>query len=176
MAYNREMNAMESNLIYGFSIFMTTEHPSDPKEMRHLEQNDTLCVLTDEIRTAFENYNDITADEAALLSYLQASLQAGLLMSSTFPLARSSKCFFDPLRFRPARWLLQDHALYHILFTGDEFSRYQPFSQGPRACMGKEIALVAEQKIDIDRDLRVYGMYVKPEVRVRFIPYNREVP
>ncbi|KAI1128337.1 cytochrome P450 [Nemania abortiva] len=226
------------------------EPPSDPKEMRHLEQvagqllvagyeppsvwlygtiyhlleeKEALRTLIDEIRGSFKAYEDITSDTVTPLPYLTACLKEGLRIlpntasshgmpcvspgttvdgnyiprgvvcqSSTFALARSSEYFFDPRHFRPARWLPQDHALYDSRFAGDEIKGYQPFSQGPRACMGKEIAwwqarlflakllwkfdleLVPGQKINIDKNLRVYGLYIKPEVRVRFIRLNRE--
>ncbi|KAI1261146.1 cytochrome P450 [Xylariaceae sp. FL1019] len=222
------------------------EPPSDPKEMRHLEQvaaqllvagyeppsvwlystiyhlleeADSLRYLVDEIRGSFNSYEEITSDSVLPLSYLTACLKEGLRIlpntasshgmpcispgttvdghyipegvvcqSSTFALARSGKHFIDPLHFRPARWLPLDHPLYDARFARDNLTGYQPFSQGPRACMGKEVAwwearlflakllwsfdpeLVSGQRIDIEKDLRVYGMYIKPEIRVRFIP------
>ncbi|KAI1147270.1 cytochrome P450 [Nemania diffusa] len=197
------------------------EPPSDPKEMRHLEQvagqllvagyeppsKDTRRTLINKIRDSFE---DITSDTVTPLPYLTACLKEDLRIlpntasshgmpcispgttvdgnyvprgvvcqSSTFTLARSSKYFVDPLQFRPARWLPQDHALYDSRFSGDDVKWYRPFSQGPLACMGKDITwwqarLFVAKEINIDKNLRVYGLYIKPEVRVRFIPSNRE--
>ncbi|KAJ8118830.1 hypothetical protein ONZ43_g3915 [Nemania bipapillata] len=246
----RQKGAVEHLDFFEQIIPENREPPSDPKEMRHLEQvaaqllvagyeppsvwlygtlyhllneKDTLRTLTNEIRGSFKAYKDITSDTVIPLPYLTACLKEGLRIlpntasshgmpcispgttvdgnyvprgvvcqSSTFTQARSPKYFFDPLHFRPARWLPHDHALYDSRFAGDDVKGYQPFSQGPRACMGKEIAwwqarlslakilwkfdleLVPGQNIDIEKNLRVYGMYIKPEVRVRFIPLNRE--
>ncbi|KAI1291044.1 cytochrome P450 [Xylaria venustula] len=226
------------------------EPPSDPKEMRRLEQvaaqllvagyeppsiwlcstlyhllkqTSTLRTLIGEIRGSFEACEDSTVETAVSLPYLTACLKEGLRIlpntasshgmpcigpgttvdgsyiprgvvyqTSTFSLARSPKYFFDPLHFRPSRWLSQDYAMYDTQFADEELKGYQSFSQGPRACMGREIAwwqarlflakllwkfdleLVPGQQINIDEDLRVYGMYTKPEVRVRFVPLIQE--
>ncbi|KAI0409204.1 cytochrome P450 [Xylaria palmicola] len=220
------------------------EPPSEPREMRHLEQVaaqllaagfEPPCVwlygtiyyllleagclqtLCHEIRHSFNNYDDIvayniTSDTAASLTYLTACLQEGLRIlpntasahgmpcispgttvdgtfiprgvvcqSSTFALSRSPRNFTDPLRFCPERWLPQDHPLYDLRFTKDTLKSIRPFSQGPRACMGKEVAwsqvrlffakvlwkfdmeLVPGQRIKLDESLRMYLMYIKPD-------------
>ncbi|KAI5922127.1 cytochrome P450 [Camillea tinctor] len=108
--------------------------------------------------------------------------------SSPFALARSPRNFRDPLSFRPERWLPEDHPLYDSQFADDNRKGFHPFSQGPRICAGREIAwwqsrlfiakvlwifnmkMVGGQNIEIDRDLRGWGMYLKPEVRVQFAP------
>lgn len=33
-----------------------------------------------------------------------------------------------------------------------------------------DMELVSGQRIEIEKDLRVYGMYIKPEIQVRFQP------
>ncbi|KAK6829899.1 hypothetical protein PG987_010483 [Apiospora arundinis] len=106
--------------------------------------------------------------------------------SSMFALARSPRNFRDPLQFRPERWLSRGHPLHNARFDGHRRKDFQPFSMGPRMCAGKEIAwwqsrlfmakilwvfdleMVTGQQIDMDRDLRGWGMVVKPEFRVRF--------
>ncbi|RYP69623.1 hypothetical protein DL769_005243 [Monosporascus sp. CRB-8-3] len=108
--------------------------------------------------------------------------------SSPFALARSPRNFCEPMCFRPERWLPEEHPLYDTRFANDDRKGFHPFSQGPRMCAGKEIAwwqsrvfvakvlwtfdleMVSGQQIDMDRDLRGWGMYEKPEVCVRFIP------
>ena len=108
-------------------------------------------------------------------------------------MARSPRNFHDPMRFRPERWLPESHALYDARFADDNRKAFLPFSQGPRMCAGKEIAwwesrlfmakvlwtfdleMVSGSNIDMDRDLKGWGMYKKPEFRVRFVPV-REKP
>ncbi|KAI1446033.1 cytochrome P450 [Annulohypoxylon stygium] len=111
--------------------------------------------------------------------------------SSPFALARSSSNFKDPLDFRPERWLPKEHGLYDGRFHGDNFKGFHPFGQGPRMCAGKEIAwwqsrvfmakilwvfdlqMVPGQQVNVDRDLRGWGIYQKPDVRLRFVPIER---
>nr|A0A2L0P0J8.1 RecName: Full=Cytochrome P450 monooxygenase TwmD; AltName: Full=Wortmanamides biosynthesis cluster protein D [Talaromyces wortmannii]AUY61972.1 TwnD [Talaromyces wortmannii]QBC19712.1 TwmD [Talaromyces wortmannii] len=177
----------------------------------------TLDTLTKEIRSAFKNYDEITSGSAAQLAYLSACLSESLRImpgvltgmpvvspgamvdgtyipkgvvcqSSSLALARSPRNFRHALSFRPERWLQEDHALYDAQFAQDNRKGFQPFSQGPRICAGKEIAwwqsrvflakvlwtfdleMVSGQQIDMARDLRGWGMYDKPEIRVRFRP------
>ena len=103
-------------------------------------------------------------------------------------MARSPHNFHEPLHFKPERWLSEEHPLYDTQFANDNPKALQPFAQGPRICAGKEIAwwqsrvfvakvlwkfdleLVSRQQIDMDRDLRRWGTYDKPEFRVIFVP------
>jgi cytochrome P450 len=63
---------------------------------------------------------------------------------------------------------------------------------GPRICAGKQIAwwqsrvfvakvmwafdleMVAGHEIDLNKEMKGWGMYVKPEIRLRFVPVSRE--
>lgn len=108
--------------------------------------------------------------------------------TSFIALARNPKNFHLPTEFRPERWLDQSHPLYDSTFEGDNRDGLRPFSQGPRMCPGKEIAwwesrifvaktlwafdlaLLEGQNWDMRRDLKAWGMWVKPEVMVKFIP------
>ncbi len=62
-----------------------------------------------------------------------------------------------------------------------------PFIVGPRQCPGREVARImfrlvvakmfwlfdleqTSKQLDFDQDFRVYGMWVKPELRVRLVP------
>ncbi|KAI0203726.1 cytochrome P450 [Astrocystis sublimbata] len=107
---------------------------------------------------------------------------------SGFSVARNPRYFRDPLQYRPERWLPTDHHLYDDKYANDNLEAFIPFSQGPRMCSGKEIAwwqarlvmskvlftidpeLVPGQDVDLERDLTAWAYWVKPELRVRFIP------
>ncbi|KAI0382376.1 cytochrome P450 [Hypomontagnella monticulosa] len=187
-----------------------------------LKEPKALTTSTKEIRGAFESYDDITPGAAAELQYLTAHLKESLRMmpglltgmpvvspgamvdgtfipkgvicqSSIFALGRDPRNFLHPLEFRPERWLPEGHPLHDPQFASDNRKGFQPFSQGPRICSGREIAwwqsrlflakalwmfdleLVPGQQLDVDRDLRGWGMYRKPEVRLRFVLASRKV-
>ncbi|KAH9900496.1 cytochrome P450 [Xylariomycetidae sp. FL2044] len=182
-----------------------------------LKNTHVLKTTALEIRTAFTSYDAITPGEAAGLPYLNACLKESLRLmpsvltgmpvvspgamvdgvfipkgvvcqSSSFAMARSQRNFHRPLEYRPERWLTETHPLYDATFASDNRKGFQPFSQGPRMCAGKEIAwwqsrlfiakllwtfdleLVSGHQVDMDRDLRGWGTYEKPEVLVRFVP------
>ncbi|KAI0410783.1 cytochrome P450 [Xylaria grammica] len=115
-----------------------------------------------------------------------------ICQSSSFSMARSPRYFADPSRFRPERWLPEKHPLYDSQFTDDNRKGFYPFSQGPRVCAGKEIAwwqsrlflakiiwkfnvhMIPGQLLNMDRDLKGWAMYVKPDLRVRFTPVMRK--
>jgi cytochrome P450 len=95
------------------------------------------------------------------------------------------------MSFRPERWLAQDHPRYDSAFAKDDHSAHLPFITGPRQCPGREVARImfrlvvakvlwlfeieqTSRKLDFDRDFRVYGMWTKPELRVRLVPIKRE--
>ncbi|PSR80560.1 benzoate 4-monooxygenase cytochrome P450 [Coniella lustricola] len=108
--------------------------------------------------------------------------------SGHFALARSTQNFHEAQHFRPERWLPQNHLLRQPCYDHDKRDGFHPFSQGPRMCTGREIAwwesrvavaktvwaldlaLVSGHDMDMDRDMRGWGMFVKPEIRVRFVP------
>lgn len=70
-------------------------------------------------------------------------------------------------------------------------SELHPFSTGLRACLGKgvawvegrlivakllwsvDMAMVPGQKIDLEKDLKTYGFWVKPDVRIKFAEGKR---
>lgn len=123
------------------------------------------------------------------LSYQLSQSPQVVCQSSLFALARGPRNFREPLKFRPERWATSEdsHAPFDSQFNDDDLKGFHPFSQGPRMCSGKEIAwwqirvFVAKTlwkfdlygipgaKVDMDRDLRGWGMYEKPDFHVRFV-------
>ncbi|KAI0145606.1 cytochrome P450 [Xylariaceae sp. FL1272] len=127
-----------------------------------LTQNpDKLARLTYEIRTAFQEPNQINATQAQQLPYLQAVLNEGLRLFppasggaprvstgfelhgyyippatdinvSPWTITHDEKYFASPWNFKPERWL--DPASTDV----KEASR--PFLLGPRDCLGRNFA------------------------------------
>ncbi|KAI1089462.1 cytochrome P450 [Rostrohypoxylon terebratum] len=106
---------------------------------------------------------------------------------SAFSVARNEKYFRDHHLYRPERWLPADHSLYNERYSGDQLDAFMPFSQGPRMCSGKEVAwwqarlvlakvlwsldmeMVPGQKIDLEKELKGWGYWVKPKLNVTFV-------
>ncbi|KAI6084063.1 cytochrome P450 [Hypoxylon rubiginosum] len=114
------------------------------------------------------------------------------VQSCIWALARSPTYFHDPLHFRPQRWLPPSHYLYDSAFAADHLKSLYPFSLGPRICLGREMAWVQaklflakvfwafdvvkvpNQDFDLDNTLLHYGFFEKPELKVRFVPIERD--
>ncbi|KAJ3578896.1 hypothetical protein NPX13_g1669 [Xylaria arbuscula] len=106
---------------------------------------------------------------------------------------RNPLYFKNPEEYRPERWLPSDHPLYNPLFANDTLEAFSVFSQGPRACIGKEVAwwqgrlviaktfwsfdirMLPGQHVDMEKDLRGWGYWMKPKLTVRFLPVNRSL-
>ena len=111
---------------------------------------------------------------------------------SGFSVSRSSRHFRDPLQYRPERWLPPDHDLFDEKYANDNLEAFIPFNHGPRMCAGKEAAwwqarlvmakvlwsfdleMVPGQDVNMERDLKCWGYWIKPELRVRFIRAARK--
>ncbi|KAK1456008.1 cytochrome P450 [Colletotrichum cuscutae] len=129
------------------------------------ENPQTLAKLTSEIRNTFENEDDITIQSTAGLSYLNAAIEEALRLGppgpGTFPrvvpdggrmvcgqfvpagysvgvhhlaINRSPIHFSKHDEFHPERWLGDQK------FESDQKLAAQPFSFGPRNCIGKNLA------------------------------------
>ncbi|KAI1115192.1 cytochrome P450 [Nemania sp. NC0429] len=106
---------------------------------------------------------------------------------------RNPRYFKNPEKYRPERWLPSDHALYNPIFANDTLDAFSAFSQGPRVCVGKEVAwwqgrlviakilwsfdirMLPGQHVDMEKDLRSWGYWEKPGLTVRFLPVRRSL-
>lgn len=178
-----------------------------------LRNPDCLRRLQEEVRTAFASSDAITGDATARCEYLHGVIEEGLRLSppvalalprdspgavvdghvvpagttvgvENFGMARDPRYWVDPEAFRPERWIGDG-------LKGDNKGAFQPFSTGPRACLGINLAylemrvviakvvfaydfeLVAPDVPDWNRACKVYGMWNKPPLMVKFIPVQR---
>ncbi|OLN96686.1 Isotrichodermin C-15 hydroxylase 4 [Colletotrichum chlorophyti] len=151
------------------------------------ENPSTLEKLTTEIRETFENEDDITIQSTAGLSYLNAVIEEALRLGppgpGTFPrvvpdggktvcgqfvpggysvgvhhlsVNRSPTNFCDHDEFHPERWLGDPK------YESDKKSAAQPFSFGPRNCIGKNLAY-AEIRTIIARVVWNFDMKLHPD-------------
>ncbi|KAI0179684.1 cytochrome P450 [Hypoxylon sp. FL1284] len=181
-----------------------------------LQEPEIYQILSKEIRDNFKSYSDITPANLASLPYLNACLEESLrafpsnnlglprispgaqvdgtfvprgvyCQTSMFAMWRDPRFFHEPLKFRPQRWLPSSHPLYESRFSKDCLKGFFPMGQGPRACIGKEVAWrttrlfiakvlwpfdlvgVPGQKAELEKDFVTYGFWVKPELRARFV-------
>ncbi|KAF2676351.1 benzoate 4-monooxygenase cytochrome P450 [Lentithecium fluviatile CBS 122367] len=126
-----------------------------------------MARLQEEIRTAFSTLDDLHMNELSKLTYLNACLEEGLRMYPPVPVGlprttprdgaqvagswvaggttvmlpqyaayHSPSNFKDPETFVPERWLPEGQAEY----GSDHKDVLQPFSYGPRNCLGKNLA------------------------------------
>ncbi|KAK6854491.1 toxin biosynthesis cytochrome P450 monooxygenase [Apiospora arundinis] len=147
-----------------------------------LENPETLKRLTAEIKDRFNSEDDITIQGTAELPYLNAVVQESLRLCppgpAVFPRVvpeggrvvcgqfvpggftvgvhqlaadRSSLNFADPEAFVPERWLGD------LRFGKDDKAACQPFSHGPRNCIGKNLAM-AEIKTILSRIIWNFDM------------------
>ncbi|KAK2008307.1 cytochrome P450 [Colletotrichum eremochloae] len=139
-----------------------------------LKHPDVMEKLVKEIRTSFDSEQDITIDRMLRLEYLQACLNEVLriyppsvtgfqrvtppegaeicgrfvpgrtsVYVSNYACFRSERNFKDPEKFIPERFL-DTNGDY---FQYDNRAALQPFSYGPRVCMGKHMAYVEMRMI-----------------------------
>lgn len=128
----------------------------------------TMQRLTQETRTAFESESEINMVSVAQLQYLHACIEEGLRMYPPVALGlprktppegamicgewvagntviyitqyaafRSASHFRNPDSFIPDRWLSGSASM---AYASDNKSVFQPFSVGPRNCIGQDLA------------------------------------
>ncbi|KAI0396358.1 cytochrome P450 [Xylariaceae sp. FL0594] len=172
-----------------------------------------LSRLQREIRTAFASYEEINATRAQQLPYLQAVVAEGLRMhppgsrgfprvspgvqiaghyvppgaevyTSAWTMTHDERYFHDPFVFKPERWIDPD--------CEDVKEASQPFSLGPRGCIGKNFAYLElnlilakmlwtydmeliNKDLDWEGESHEHVMWSKPDLFVTFKPVDRGV-
>ncbi|KAF4550276.1 Cytochrome P450-like protein 72 [Elsinoe fawcettii] len=130
-----------------------------------LKHPDKYRRLVDEVR-AFKDESDLNADTTRHMKYLNACIEEGLRYYppvpfgtpreapdggntilgefipekiTHYPAYHSPLNFMDPDDFIPERWLLDEEG-YRAYHDYDRREVVQPFSYGPRNCLGKNLA------------------------------------
>jgi cytochrome P450 len=181
-----------------------------------LKHPNVMQKLKDEVRGKWKKYDEITIDQVNNTPYLIAVLQEALryfppvptgfqrrvprggesisgyyipentaVCVSAIAAAHSERNFKDPDAFVPERWMGDP------LYANDNAAAVQPFSFGPRNCLGKNLAyaemrlilakmiwtfemeLEAKSK-DWIKQCRVMTLWDKPELAVRIKEVLRE--
>ncbi|KAF7586588.1 hypothetical protein BBP40_008645 [Aspergillus hancockii] len=143
-------------------------------------------ILVKEIREAFQKESDITSPAIARLSYLHAVIEESLrvyppvpailprkvppdgaiidgqfasVTMAWFSAFRAESHFANANSFIPERWLIDD---LDPRFRNDRKEILQPFSYGPRSCLGKNLAY-AEMRLILARVLWSFDMSIEPD-------------
>ncbi|KAL9583824.1 MAG: hypothetical protein Q9203_004916 [Teloschistes exilis] len=172
-------------------------------------------LLQDEIRTSFKSYDEIDATSTAPLKYLDAVIWEGMRIYPPVPLALprivpeggdtvagewlpggtvvavnpvaaalTTANFSDPFKFKPERWL-GEH-------SRDNLDAVQPFSMGPRGCLGRRDGLLSlawmeirtilakmhfkydfkllNREVNFHRDSEMHTLWNKPRLMVHVVP------
>ncbi|RYP59422.1 hypothetical protein DL769_008539 [Monosporascus sp. CRB-8-3] len=184
-------------------VFLLTSHP------------DKLAKVAEEVRTTFNSEEEIGLNSVSRLSYMLACLNEALrcyppvatglprlvpkggayvagqfIPESTavsvwqWAINRDPKYWTEPTKFTPERFLGDPR------YAGDRLDAMQPFSVGPRNCIGKNLAY-AEMRLILARILwnfdmaleddsrdwlkvqKCYTLWDKPPLNVRLTPVAR---
>ncbi|KAG8627846.1 hypothetical protein KVT40_003719 [Elsinoe batatas] len=171
-----------------------------------LKLSDKLRTLQDELDRTFHQYEDIDALSTAGLEYLNAVCKEAMRMYPPLPFAlprvvpqggdtvdghflpegtvvsaapfascMSSTNFHEPWSFKPERWLDKNGM--------DDLEASQPFSLGPRGCMGRNMGwmemrtilakvfwsydlCLADESLDWHADSEMHTLWKKPPLKV----------
>ncbi|OLN96220.1 Isotrichodermin C-15 hydroxylase 11, partial [Colletotrichum chlorophyti] len=152
-----------------------------------LRNRDTLQRLNNEVRSSFTSESDITMVSVQKLDYLQAVINEGIRMYPPvptgvmrrvtddggiflgqcvprgtlvqvwhWPVFHNPQHFALPDSFIPERWLDDPR------FSGDQKESFQPFSVGPRNCIGRNLAY-AEMRLILARLIWNFDMRIAEE-------------
>ncbi|KAK6206423.1 hypothetical protein LQW54_007716 [Pestalotiopsis sp. IQ-011] len=172
-----------------------------------LKNPESLAKLRQEVRGTFPTYDQINGDTATSLPYLEAVIEEGLrlfppaaialprecpgveidghwvpkgVIVSTNPyvMTRDARYWNRPDDFVPERWIGEG-------LSGDNRAASQPFSIGPRACLGINLAKVemrlalaklawkyewelVNKDVDLMKESKLFTLWQKPDVKVRY--------
>ncbi|KAI0192142.1 cytochrome P450 monooxygenase-like protein [Astrocystis sublimbata] len=179
--------------------------------LQMLKNPEVLSKLQNEVRSAFTSIDQITGDSTSGLEYLSGVIEEGLRMfppvttslprhspgavidghyvpsgvvvgNSNYEMSRDPRYWHEPEKFLPERWIGEG---YH-----DNKKASQPFSTGPRGCLGINLAYL-EMRITLatiiyayDLELQstalkswndecpVHFFWKRPEILVKFHPVS----
>ncbi|KAF2251956.1 pisatin demethylase [Trematosphaeria pertusa] len=176
-----------------------------------------LEKLTHEIRSSFKSETDMNFEALVRLPYLTAVIEEGLRMFPSAPIGfvrtvpaggdtvsghfvpegttvsvcmwaatHSERNFSDPYVFRPERWLDREKN------TTDKLGASNPFSLGPRGCIGRNLSYMEMRLIigkllwhnDVEmygenrvwdprreyENMVVYNNWIKPSLKLKLTP------
>ncbi|KAI1423449.1 cytochrome P450 monooxygenase-like protein [Xylaria sp. FL1777] len=141
-----------------------------------LKNPNCMAKLQSEVRGAFTSIDEITGDSTASLPYLHGVIEESLRLFppvpfsmprhspgavvdghyipkgtvvsvATMSMPRDSRYWHDPESFRPERWVGDGF--------NDEKKASQPFSMGPRACLGINLAYL-EMRLTLAKMIWLY--------------------
>ncbi|KAK4447172.1 cytochrome P450 [Podospora aff. communis PSN243] len=190
------------------TVFFLVTHP------------DVQRKLAKEIRSTFESEDEIDMHSVQKLKYMLAVLDESLRMMppvpGSFPRVAQSggdvicgqyvpegtgldiwpivafhspRNFTDPDEFIPERWMEGKNER----FVNDKVQAFQPFSLGPRNCIGKNLAYIEMRLIlarlvwNFDLDLgddktkgwfgrcRPFNLWERPPLNVKLVPVRRDL-
>jgi len=152
-----------------------------------LKNPEKMKKLVNEVRGAFDSEEEITVVKLNGLKYLTAVIEEGLriyppvpsnmprsippegasicgkwvpggtsVCVAPWPMFTSAANFSDPLSFIPERWLGDP------LYAHDDRFAFQPFSSGPRNCIGKNLAY-AEMRLVMAKMVWNFDLVLQPE-------------
>lgn len=170
-----------------------------------LKSRGTLSKLQHEIRSTFSSGREITGHATSRLEFLNAVIEESLrlfppsvvplaryspgatigghyvlagvsVFNTSCPMSRDSRYWDSPHLFRPERW---------IGASGEQKKASQPFSIGPRVCLGVNLVYLdgritlakvifaydlepESQDMDWKRDVTLKGVWKKPAQIVKF--------
>ncbi|EXJ66783.1 uncharacterized protein A1O5_09978 [Cladophialophora psammophila CBS 110553] len=151
--------------------------------------------LVEEIRSTFKDAHEINISTTAGMEYLNAVINEGLrvyppvpsnmprvvpeegavvcekwlpggisVCVAPYPMTHTSRNFKDPDSFVPERWLKDP------LYKTDDLAASQPFSFGPRNCIGKNLAY-AEMRLVLCKILWHFDLELMSESE-KWFPHN----
>ncbi|KAI9931250.1 hypothetical protein MW887_010912 [Aspergillus wentii] len=122
--------------------------------------------LVDEIRSAFQEESDINLSSFANMPYLNAVLEESLRIYPPIPamlprlVPEGGAAINDPDTFIPERWLQEPDSDIER-FVNDKKEAFQPFSYGPRSCLGQHLAN-AEMRLILTKILWHFDLELSP--------------